>query len=41
MSFPAALDIPDSIMQIAQTLEGAGFEAWCVGGNLRDTLTEF
>ncbi|HEY0351967.1 MAG TPA: hypothetical protein VGC48_07580 [Gemmatimonadales bacterium] len=38
MSFPAALDIPDSIMQIAQTLEGAGFEAWCVGGNLRDTL---
>jgi tRNA nucleotidyltransferase (CCA-adding enzyme) len=38
VSFPAALDIPDSILQIAQILEGAGFEAWCVGGNLRDTL---
>lgn len=38
MSFPAALDIPDSILQIARTLEGAGFEAWCVGGTLRDTL---
>ena len=38
MSFPAALEIPDSILQIARTLEGAGFEAWCVGGNLRDTL---
>jgi tRNA nucleotidyltransferase (CCA-adding enzyme) len=38
VSFPAGLDIPDSILQIAQTLEGAGFEAWCVGGTLRDTL---
>jgi tRNA nucleotidyltransferase (CCA-adding enzyme) len=38
VSFPAALDIPDSIMEIARTLEGAGFEAWCVGGNLRDQL---
>lgn len=38
MSFPASLDIPDSIMEIARTLEGAGFEAWCVGGNLRDQL---
>lgn len=38
MSFPAALHIPESILQIARTLEGAGFEAWCVGGTLRDTL---
>jgi tRNA nucleotidyltransferase (CCA-adding enzyme) len=38
VSFPAALDIPDSILQIARTLEGAGFEAWCVGGTLRDAL---
>ena len=38
MSFPSALTIPDTILQIARTLEGAGFEAWCVGGNLRDTL---
>jgi tRNA nucleotidyltransferase (CCA-adding enzyme) len=38
VSFPPSLDIPDSILQIARTLEGAGFEAWCVGGTLRDTL---
>jgi tRNA nucleotidyltransferase (CCA-adding enzyme) len=38
VSFPAALDIPEPILQIAQTLEGAGFEAWCVGGTLRDIL---
>lgn len=40
VSFPPALKIPDSILRIAQTLEGAGFEAWCVGGTLRDTLLE-
>jgi tRNA nucleotidyltransferase (CCA-adding enzyme) len=38
VSFPPSLPIPDSILQIARTLESAGFEAWCVGGNLRDTL---
>ena len=38
MSFPAALPIPEPILEIARTLEGAGFEAWCVGGTLRDTL---
>jgi tRNA nucleotidyltransferase (CCA-adding enzyme) len=38
VSFPAALEIPDSILQIARTLEAAGFEAWCVGGTLRDNL---
>jgi tRNA nucleotidyltransferase (CCA-adding enzyme) len=38
VSFPAALDIPDPVLQIARTLEAAGFEAWCVGGALRDAL---
>lgn len=38
MGFPAVLDIPEPILQIARTLESAGFEAWCVGGTLRDTL---
>lgn len=38
MGFPAVLEIPPPILQIARTLESAGFEAWCVGGTLRDTL---
>jgi tRNA nucleotidyltransferase (CCA-adding enzyme) len=38
VGFPAALEIPSPILQIARALEGAGFEAWCVGGTLRDTL---
>jgi tRNA nucleotidyltransferase (CCA-adding enzyme) len=38
VTFPAALDIPEPILQIARVLEGAGHEAWCVGGTLRDTL---
>jgi tRNA nucleotidyltransferase (CCA-adding enzyme) len=38
MSFPARLDIPDDVLEIARTLEGAGYEAWCVGGAIRDTL---
>ena len=38
MSFPDTLEIPEPILEIARTLEGAGFEAWCVGGTLRDTL---
>ena len=41
MTFPPALDIPESILQIARALEGAGFEAWCVGGSLRDRLLGF
>jgi tRNA nucleotidyltransferase (CCA-adding enzyme) len=36
--FPAALEIPEPILEIARALEGAGFEAWCVGGTLRDQL---
>jgi tRNA nucleotidyltransferase (CCA-adding enzyme) len=35
---PAALDIPESILQITRVLEQAGHEAWCVGGTLRDAL---
>jgi len=38
MSLPTTLAIPDDVLEIARTLEGAGFEAWCVGGALRDTL---
>jgi tRNA nucleotidyltransferase (CCA-adding enzyme) len=38
VGFPTALDIPESILQIARTLEAAGHEAWCVGGTLRDAL---
>jgi tRNA nucleotidyltransferase (CCA-adding enzyme) len=34
------LEIPEGVLEIAQKLEGAGFEAWCVGGNLRDALLE-
>jgi tRNA nucleotidyltransferase (CCA-adding enzyme) len=38
VTFPAVLEIPDEILDIARRLEGAGFEAWCVGGTLRDAL---
>jgi len=38
VAFPARLDIPAPILEIARTLDGAGYEAWCVGGSLRDTL---
>ncbi len=30
--------IPEEVLEIARALERAGFEAWCVGGALRDTL---
>ncbi|MEO7985353.1 MAG: CCA tRNA nucleotidyltransferase [Gemmatimonadales bacterium] len=40
MSLPASLPIPDEVLDIARTLEGAGYETWCVGGALRDTLLE-
>lgn len=41
MTFPAALTIPEPILQIARVLEDAGYEAWCVGGSLRDRLLAF
>jgi tRNA nucleotidyltransferase (CCA-adding enzyme) len=38
MSLPTTFKIPDDVLEIARTLEGAGYEAWCVGGAVRDTL---
>jgi tRNA nucleotidyltransferase (CCA-adding enzyme) len=40
VSFPA-LEIPETVLDIARKLERAGYEAWCVGGNLRDALLEY
>ena len=39
MTFPPIV-VPDSILEIARKLEDAGFEAWCVGGNLRDAMLQ-
>ena len=33
-----AIAIPEEVLDIARVLERAGFEAWCVGGALRDAL---
>ena len=38
MEFPAALPISEDVLRIARKLSGAGFEVWCVGGVVRDTL---
>jgi tRNA nucleotidyltransferase (CCA-adding enzyme) len=38
MSYPPTLPIPDEVLDIARTLDRAGYEAWCVGGALRDAL---
>ncbi len=38
MRFPDRLEIPDDVLEIAETLHAAGHEAWCVGGAIRDTL---
>src|SRR5256885_3854732 len=38
MKFPDRLPIPDEVLKIAQKLEQAGYETWCVGGAIRDTL---
>ncbi|MCH8254019.1 MAG: CCA tRNA nucleotidyltransferase [Gemmatimonadetes bacterium] len=32
------LPIPAEVLRIAETLEGAGHETWCVGGAVRDNL---
>ncbi len=34
----ARLHPPTAVREICRTLEGAGFEAWCVGGAVRDAL---
>ena len=38
MTFPSKLPIPNEVLKIAQKLEDAGFETWCVGGAIRDNL---
>lgn len=38
MSVPDRLHIPRQVLGIARKLEDAGFETWCVGGAIRDTL---
>jgi tRNA nucleotidyltransferase (CCA-adding enzyme) len=38
VSFPSAVPVPEEVLEIARVLEGAGHQAWCVGGALRDTL---
>jgi tRNA nucleotidyltransferase (CCA-adding enzyme) len=38
VTFPERLSIPPEVLDIARTLEGAGYETWCVGGAIRDNL---
>lgn len=38
MTFPTRIAVPDPVLRIASKLEEAGFETWCVGGAVRDTL---
>ena len=38
IAFPAELPVPGEVMRIAERLEAAGHEAWCVGGSVRDAL---
>jgi tRNA nucleotidyltransferase (CCA-adding enzyme) len=38
VKFPNELPIPKEVVEIARTLEQAGFETWCVGGAVRDNL---
>jgi tRNA nucleotidyltransferase (CCA-adding enzyme) len=38
MTFPSKLEIPQEVLNIAKKLEDAGYETWCVGGAIRDTL---
>lgn len=38
MSLPSPLPVPQETVDIVTRLEEAGFEAWCVGGALRDAI---
>jgi tRNA nucleotidyltransferase (CCA-adding enzyme) len=38
VTYPARLEIPPEVLKIARRLEQAGYETWCVGGAIRDTL---
>ena len=40
-AFPSRLPIPSEVLRIAEALENAGFETWCVGGAVRDNLLGF
>lgn len=40
-ALPAVLELPPEILEIAASLERAGYETWCVGGALRDRLLGF
>lgn len=31
-------ELPQRVKEILERLEGAGYEAWCVGGAVRDAL---
>ena len=33
-----SIEVPGSALRVIETLEAAGFEAWCVGGFVRDSL---
>jgi len=35
---PESLEVPPEVLSIVQRLESAGFETWCVGGAVRDSL---
>jgi tRNA nucleotidyltransferase (CCA-adding enzyme) len=34
----SSIDAPDAVRELAEKLEQAGYEAWCVGGAVRDAL---
>jgi len=38
MTFPTQIAVPPEVLRIATRLEEAGFETWCVGGAIRDSL---
>jgi tRNA nucleotidyltransferase (CCA-adding enzyme) len=38
LTLPADLELPPEVTDIARRLTEAGFEAWCVGGAIRDRL---
>ena len=37
---PARLSPPRGVLEIAERLERAGYETWCVGGAVRDALLD-
>ena len=40
LTFPDSIEVPARVLEIIQQLEDAGYEAWCVGGAVRDALLE-